>query len=124
MLHALRQAAYQDPTPVQVGVIPAVLDGDDVVGQAQTGTGKTAAFVIPILELLDLETNYPEPQAMILVPTRELAIQVHDEFMKLARGLPVTCTAIYGGTPIRRQIERLRKGSHAIVGTPGRVIDH
>jgi len=124
MLRSLRRAGYAEPTPVQAGVIPAALDGDDVVGQAQTGTGKTAAFVIPMLELLDVDTKYPEPQAMILVPTRELAMQVHDEFEKLAHGSSLTCAAIYGGTPIRRQIERLRKGANAIVGTPGRVIDH
>lgn len=123
-MRALRNAGYQDPTPVQAGVIPAALDEHDVVGQAQTGTGKTAAFVIPILEMLDIETDCPDPQAIMLVPTRELAVQVHDEFTKLAKGLPVTCAAIYGGTPIRRQIEKLRRGAHAIVGTPGRVIDH
>lgn len=124
MLRALRRAEYIDPTPVQAGVIPVALDGQDVVGQAQTGTGKTAAFVIPIIEMLDIETKCPDPQAIILVPTRELAVQVHDEFMKLAHGLPIRCAAIYGGAPIRRQIEKLRRGSHAIVGTPGRVIDH
>ena len=109
---------------MQAGVIPVALDGHDVLGQAQTGTGKTAAFVIPILELVDIETRCPDPQAIILVPTRELCVQVHDEFVKLAYGLPISCTALYGGTPIRRQIEQLRKGSNAIVGTPGRVIDH
>jgi len=124
MHNALRRAGYTDPTPVQAGVIPVALDGKDVVGQAQTGTGKTAAFVIPIIEMLDIESKCPDPQAIILVPTRELAVQVHDEFMKLAHGLPIRCAAIYGGTPIRGQIERLRKGAHAIVGTPGRVIDH
>lgn len=124
MQRALRRAKYEDPTPVQAGVIPVALEGQDVVGQAQTGTGKTAAFVIPIVELLDIETKCPDPQAIILVPTRELAVQVHDEFEKLAHGLPIRCAAIYGGTPIRRQIEKLRRGAHAIVGTPGRVIDH
>ena len=124
MLRALRRAKYETPTPVQAGVIPVALEGFDVVGQAQTGTGKTAAFVIPILELLDLESDCPDPQAIMIVPTRELAMQVHDEFTKLAHGLPVHCAAIYGGTPIRRQIERLRKGANAIVGTPGRILDH
>lgn len=124
MRKALRRALYQDPTPVQEGVIPAALDGLDIVGQAQTGTGKTAAFVIPIVEVLDIETKCPDPQALMLVPTRELAVQVHDEFNKLAHGMPIRCTAIYGGTPIRRQIEQLRKGTHAVVGTPGRILDH
>lgn len=124
MLQSLERAKYFEPSPVQAGVIPVALDGHDVLGQAQTGTGKTAAFVIPILELVDIETRCPEPQAIILVPTRELCVQVHDEFTKLAYGLPISCTALYGGTPIRRQIEKLRAGSNAIVGTPGRVIDH
>ena len=124
VLRALERAKYFDPSPVQAGVIPVALEGKDVVGQAQTGTGKTAAFVLPILEMLDLETKCPDPQAVILVPTRELAVQVHDEFVKLAHGLPVTCAALYGGTPIRRQINQLQRGANAIVGTPGRVIDH
>ena len=124
MLRALKRADYKEPSPVQAGVIPVALDGTDVVGQAQTGTGKTAAFVIPIVETLDIETKCPDPQALILVPTRELAVQVHDEFTKLAHGVPVTCTAIYGGAPIRRQIDKLRKGTHAVVGTPGRILDH
>jgi len=124
MLQALKRAKYVTPSPVQAGVIPVALEGADVVGQAQTGTGKTAAFVIPMVEMLDIESNCPDPQAVILVPTRELAVQVHDEFNKLAHGLPIRCAAIYGGTPIRRQIERLRKGAHAIVGTPGRILDH
>jgi ATP-dependent RNA helicase DeaD len=124
MLTALRRAEYLEPTPVQAGVIPAALDRIDVVGQAQTGTGKTAAFVIPILEVLDIESTCTDPQALILVPTRELAIQVHDEFNKLAHGMPIRCAALYGGAPIRRQIEQLRRGANAVVGTPGRIIDH
>lgn len=124
MLRSLKRAEYFEPSPVQAGVIPAALDGHDVLGQAQTGTGKTAAFAIPIIELVDIESRCPDPQALILVPTRELCVQVHDEFMKLARGIPVKCTALYGGSPIRRQINQLREGGQAIVGTPGRVIDH
>ncbi len=124
MLRALRRADYKEPTPVQTGVIPAVLDGVDVVVQAQTGTGKTAAFVIPILEVVDLDPACPDPQAIMLVPTRELAMQVYDEFNKLAFGQSVRCASIYGGTPIRGQIQRLQKGVHAVVGTPGRIIDH
>ncbi len=123
-MRALRRADYKEPTPVQSGVIPAALDGIDVVAQAQTGTGKTAAFIIPILELVDLETTCPDPQAIMLVPTRELAIQVHDEFTKLAYGQSIHCVAIYGGTPIRGQIQRLQNGAHAVVGTPGRILDH
>ena len=124
MLRSLKRAEYWEPSPVQAGVIPVALDGHDVLGQAQTGTGKTAAFAIPIIELVDIETRSPEPQAIILVPTRELCVQVHDEFMKLAYGTPVKCIALYGGTPLRKQVNKLRAGANAIVGTPGRVIDH
>ena len=124
MLRSLKRAEYFEPSPVQAGVIPAALDGHDVLGQAQTGTGKTAAFAIPIIELVDIESNCPDPQAIILVPTRELCVQVHDEFNKLAHGIPVRCLALYGGAPIRGQINKLREGANAVVGTPGRVIDH
>ena len=105
MLQTLERAKYLHPSPVQAGVIPVALEGKDVVGQAQTGTGKTAAFVIPIVEMLDIETKCPDPQSIILVPTRELAVQVHDEFVKLAEGLPIHCTAVYGGAPIRRRTD-------------------
>ena len=124
MLDALRVANYQTPTAIQAGLIPLALEELDVVGQARTGTGKTAAFVIPILELLDLEERSKYPQALILVPTRELAVQVKDEVIKLAGELKVRCAAIYGGTPIRSQIAKLEKGVHVVVGTPGRVLDH
>ena len=124
MLRSLNRAEYFEPSPVQAGVIPAALDGQDVLGQAQTGTGKTAAFAIPIIEMVDIESKCPDPQALMLVPTRELCIQVHDEFNKLAYDTPVKCVALYGGAPIRRQINQLRAGANAIVGTPGRVIDH
>ena len=124
MFEALKRAAYQHPTPVQAGLIPLALDDVDVVGQARTGTGKTAAFVIPILEQLAPRSEIPGPQALILVPTRELAVQVHDEVEKLAYGQHVRCVAVYGGKPIRGQIEKLRKGAQIVVGTPGRVLDH
>lgn len=124
MLKALEAANYQEPTPIQAGLIPIALDEKDVVGQARTGTGKTAAFVIPILELLDLDHRHPGPQALILVPTRELAVQVKDEVVKLALGLRARCVAIYGGTPIRSQIAKLKRGVEIVVGTPGRVLDH
>ena len=122
-MRALKRAGYEHPSPIQGGVIPVALDEVDVVGQAQTGTGKTAAFVIPILELLDLASKRMSPQALILVPTRELALQVSDEVEKLSHGLSVTCVSVYGGMPIKRQINRLRGGSHIVVGTPGRVLD-
>jgi ATP-dependent RNA helicase DeaD len=124
MLRALEKAGYEYPTPIQAGLIPLALEGIDVVGQARTGTGKTASFAIPILEKIQLKHDIHHPQALVLVPTRELAVQVKDEFVKLAEGRRVHCVAVYGGKPIRQQIEKLRKGSQIIVGTPGRVLDH
>jgi ATP-dependent RNA helicase DeaD len=124
MLAALKAATYETPTPIQAGLIPLALEERDVVGQARTGTGKTAAFVIPILELLDLEDRSKHPQALILVPTRELAVQVRDEAEKLAHGQKVRCVALYGGTPLRGQVAKLERGVHIVVGTPGRVLDH
>jgi ATP-dependent RNA helicase DeaD len=124
MLDALEQAGYEYPTPIQAGLIPLALQEIDVVGQARTGTGKTASFAIPILERLQLKQDIHHPQALIMVPTRELAVQVKDEVVKLSEGRRVHCVAVYGGKPIRQQIEKLRKGAHIIVGTPGRVLDH
>ncbi len=123
MLASLADAAYHTPSPVQVGIIPHALAGKDVLGQARTGTGKTAAFAIPILELLDRGKAGSLPRALVLVPTRELAVQVKDEIAKLAKGRKTRCIAVYGGKPIRQQITKLTKGCDIVVGTPGRVID-
>jgi ATP-dependent RNA helicase DeaD len=122
-LAALHEAGYFEPTPVQAGLIPRALAGADLMGQAQTGTGKTAAFAVPILERLEITPKMPGPQAIVLVPTRELAVQVHGEIVKLAHGHQAHVVAVYGGMPIRRQTEQLRKGAHVVVGTPGRVLD-
>jgi ATP-dependent RNA helicase DeaD len=124
MLDALDKAGYEYPTPIQAGLIPLALKEIDVVGQARTGTGKTASFAIPILEKLQFKHDIHHPQALILVPTRELAVQVKDEVVKLSEGRRVHCVAVYGGKPIRQQIEKLRRGVQIIVGTPGRVLDH
>jgi ATP-dependent RNA helicase DeaD len=124
MRAALDEAGYQYPTPVQAGLIPRALTGIDVVGQARTGTGKTASFVIPILERMQLKHDIHHPQALVMVPTRELAVQVRDEAVKLAHGRRVHVVAVYGGKPIRDQIEKLRKGAQIVIGTPGRVLDH
>lgn len=124
MLEALAKAGYAAPTPVQAGVIPEALQGKDVLGQARTGTGKTASFAIPILERLQSRSESKGIEALVLVPTRELAVQVHDEFVKLAGRRSFECVAIYGGKPIRRQIEKLSRRPQVIVGTPGRVLDH
>src|SRR5215210_2916388 len=124
MLDALELAGYEYPTPIQAGLIPLALQEIDVVGQARTGTGKTASFAIPILEKLQLKTDIHLPQALVMVPTRELAVQVKDEIVKLSAGRRVHCCAVYGGKPIRQQIEKLHKGAQIVVGTPGRVLDH
>ncbi len=122
-LEALRVAGYEEPTAIQAGMIPKAIDGIDLVGQARTGTGKTAAFAIPIIEVLESRDG-KSPRALILVPTRELAVQVRGEVVKLSHGRRLNCVAVYGGMPIREQIEKLRRGADIIVGTPGRVMDH
>ena len=123
MLDALKLAGYLTPTLIQAGMIAKALDGIDIVGQAQTGTGKTAAFAIPIIEVLE-NHSAKSPRALILVPTRELAVQVRGEIVKLSVNRRLNCVALYGGKPIRGQIDKLRKGADIIVGTPGRVMDH
>ncbi len=123
ILEALEGLEYSIPTPIQAGTIPLLLDGRDVLGQAQTGTGKTAAFALPMLQRIDLEQK--RPQVLVLTPTRELAIQVAEAFERYAtkmRGLRVV--AIYGGQDYQVQFRELDRGVHVVVGTPGRVMDH
>jgi ATP-dependent RNA helicase DeaD len=119
----LHDLGYEAPTPIQRETIPLLLKGHDLIGQAQTGTGKTAAFVLPVLERLNVERR--EVQALVLTPTRELAIQVAEAVHSYARRIPGTRTMpIYGGDSIQKQIGRLRGGMHVVVGTPGRIMDH
>jgi ATP-dependent RNA helicase DeaD len=123
ILKALTEMGFEKPSPIQAQGIPAVMQGSDVIGQAQTGTGKTAAFGIPVLERIDVTNN--AVQALVLCPTRELAVQVSEEIGRLAKyqkGLRIE--AIYGGDSIDRQIRSLKRGVHIVVGTPGRVMDH
>lgn len=123
ILQAVTDMGFVSPSPIQAEAIPPILAGRDVIGQAQTGTGKTAAFGIPALELIDVQDR--SVQTLILCPTRELALQVSDEIRKLAkykRGVRVE--AIYGGDSIERQIRSLKGGVHVVIGTPGRVMDH
>src|SRR5881275_2901960 len=122
MLRALKHARYSTPTPIQAAFIPVALDGHDVLGQAKTGTGKTAAFGIPLIEML--EARGRGPQAIILAPTRELTQQIVGELQKLAVGQDVAVCGIYGGEPIERQLRALARGVDIVVGTPGRVLDH
>ena len=124
MLRALSRLGYESPSPVQAKVIPPALEGRDVIGQARTGTGKTAAFSIPILEMLDPLSECKNPQALILVPTRELAEQVFQEMERLAHGCKTSITVLAGGKHMRRQIRQLQEGTQVVVGTPGRVQDH
>lgn len=123
LMKALSDVGYETPSAIQTMTIPPLLEGKDLVGQAQTGTGKTAAFALPILARLNPKLN--KPQALILAPTRELAIQVAEAFQKYARhskGFKVL--PIYGGSDYRTQLRQLERGVHVIVGTPGRVMDH
>jgi ATP-dependent RNA helicase DeaD len=122
MLKALSHARYHTPTPIQEAFIPKALDGLDVLGQAKTGTGKTAAFGIPLIEML--ETRSRGPQGIILAPTRELVQQIVGELQRLAFGRDVAVCGIYGGEPIERQLKALSRGVDLVVGTPGRVLDH
>jgi ATP-dependent RNA helicase DeaD len=123
LAQALEDVGYETPTPIQVKTLPLLLAGRDVIGQAPTGTGKTAAFALPILQQLDLRDN--SVQALILTPTRELANQVAEAFHSYSKRLGrVRVLPIYGGQPIQKQLERLRGGVQVVVGTPGRVMDH
>jgi ATP-dependent RNA helicase DeaD len=123
ILTALAEIGYSEPSPIQQAAIPELLLGRDLVGQAQTGTGKTAAFALPMLASLDPEQR--RPQVLVLAPTRELALQVAAAFNSYAAHLPAVRTvAVYGGADFRDQIHQLRRGAQIVVGTPGRVMDH
>lgn len=123
LLKAVAHMGFEEMTPIQARAIPEALTGIDIIGQAQTGTGKTAAFAIPILEKIN--PKYKKPQAMVICPTRELAIQVAEEFRKLAKYMPsVKILPIYGGQEISKQIRSLKSGVQIIIGTPGRIMDH
>ena len=118
---ALTDMGFEEPSPIQAATIPLVLEGNDVIGQAQTGTGKTAAFGIPLVQAI---TDFKHIQALIMTPTRELAIQVAEEVGKIGRTRRVRALPVYGGQPIERQIRALRNNVQIVIGTPGRLIDH
>ncbi|MBA3533084.1 MAG: DEAD/DEAH box helicase [Ardenticatenales bacterium] len=123
LLQAVDEVGYEVPTPIQSRTIPALLAGRDLIGQAQTGTGKTAAFALPILQRLDLQRK--QIQALVLTPTRELALQVADAIHTYSKHLGrVQVLPVYGGQPIQKQMARLNAGIHIVVGTPGRIMDH
>ena len=120
IVQAITELGYSEPTAIQTGIIPLMLTGADVIGQAQTGTGKTAAFALPILNNF---THQKNPQALILAPTRELALQVADSMIEYGKHLNVRVLAVYGGQPYGPQIGGLKRGVDVVVGTPGRLID-
>jgi ATP-dependent RNA helicase DeaD len=123
VLRALNDVGYETPSPIQAQTIPLLLKGKDVLGQAQTGTGKTAAFALPILSRIDLKQK--DPQVLVLAPTRELAIQVAEAFQRYAAHLKgFHVLPIYGGQDYSTQLRQLKRGAHVVVGTPGRVMDH
>lgn len=121
LLKAIADAGFVEPTPIQEQAIPLLLQGSDLIGQAQTGTGKTAAFALSILQSLPAERKI---QALVLVPTRELSLQVVAEFRELGKYCPHRVLAVYGGEDIQRQIAPLREGVDVVVATPGRIMDH
>lgn len=118
---AINDMGFEEPSPIQGVAIPLILEGKDVLGQAQTGTGKTAAFGIPLIEKM---TNEPKVQALVLTPTRELAIQVSGELRKISKYTRTRTLPIYGGQSIGHQIRTLKQGVQVVIGTPGRILDH
>src|SRR5690606_37915253 len=122
ILKAISDLGFEEPSPIQEACIPIIIEGKDVIGQAQTGTGKTAAFGIPVVQAVNPEKL--AVQAIILTPTRELAIQVSAELRKIAKYKSLRILPIYGGQSIRHQIRALQQGVHVVIGTPGRILDH
>ncbi|MCP1727119.1 ATP-dependent RNA helicase RhlE [Natronospira proteinivora] len=126
LLKNIARQGYETPTPIQAKAIPAALQGRDLMASAQTGTGKTAAFTLPMLEKLgrNKARGSRHPRAVVLTPTRELAVQVSDSVRDYSRGMGIDSTVIYGGVNIRRQMDQLRRGTDIIIATPGRLMDH
>ena len=122
ILAAIAEMGFEEPSPIQTQTIPLVAAGRDVLGQAQTGTGKTAAFGIPIMEKLNPDSR--QVQALVLTPTRELANQVAEELAKIGKFRRIKALPVYGGQPIDRQIRALKFGVQVVIGTPGRLLDH
>lgn len=123
LLSVLDDLGYEEPTPIQLQAIPHLLDGKDVLGQAATGTGKTAAFALPVLHAID-KGSPAIPTVLVLTPTRELAVQVSEAMFAYGKKQGIKVAPIYGGQPIGRQLDALRRGVHIVVATPGRAIDH
>ena len=126
LLRALAEQGYAEPTPIQAAAIPVVLEGGDLLAAAQTGTGKTAAFALPLLQHLSTAgaTQTRRPRALVLTPTRELAAQVHDNLRDYGKHLRISSTTIFGGVSMGPQMQALRRGVDIVIATPGRLIDH
>ncbi|WP_194893167.1 DEAD/DEAH box helicase [Catenulispora pinisilvae] len=124
ILDALSALGYEEPTPIQRETIPSLLDGRDLLGQAATGTGKTAAFALPVIQHIPRDRKGSDPAGLVLVPTRELAMQVSEAVHRYGAGLGVRVLPVYGGQPIVRQLRELQRGVDVVVATPGRALDH
>jgi superfamily II DNA/RNA helicase len=122
VLRAIDALGFEEPTPIQMRTIPLLLEGRDVLAQAQTGTGKTAAFALPVVERVD--TKKRVVQALVLAPTRELAVQVAEAMHELGKTRGLAVLPVYGGQAYDRQLRGLHAGAHVVVGTPGRIMDH
>jgi ATP-dependent RNA helicase RhlE len=127
LLRAVHEQGYNEPTPIQVKAIPLILEGRDIMAGAQTGTGKTAGFTLPLLQLLNsrpTDSSQRAVRALVLTPTRELAAQVEQSVITYGRYLPLKSAVIFGGVKINPQIDKLRRGVDVLVATPGRLLDH
>jgi len=124
VLRAVKDCGYENPTPIQADAIPPVLEGRDLIGSAQTGTGKTAAFALPTLSRLARHDPEKSPRCLVLVPTRELAVQVEESFQTYGQHLDLQLALLYGGVKYGRQLDALKKGADVVVATPGRLLDH
>lgn len=124
LLRAIEEMGYENPSPIQEKAIPVILEGKDIIGQSQTGSGKTASFGLPLLNEIEPLPNR-KTQVLILAPTRELCLQVADEMRKFAKYIEgVRIVSVYGGQDISRQIKDIKGGSDIVVATPGRLLDH
>jgi ATP-dependent RNA helicase RhlE len=124
ILRAIAEMSYTQPTPIQAGSIPHILEGKDVIGSAQTGTGKTAAYALPVLHRLGGHREGAAPRCLVLGPTRELAAQVESNFVEYGRYSPLKCCLIHGGVGYGKQLEELKAGADVVIATPGRLLDH
>ena len=124
ILKSIDEFGFKEPTPIQAGAIPHILEGRDVIGSAQTGTGKTAAYALPILHRLGGHKPGAPPRCLVLGPTRELAAQVEDQFASYGKYCAPKCCLIHGGVGYGKQIDEIKAGADVVIATPGRLLDH